>query len=38
MERETGTGVFMAEEVDGAGDNGQNVPQQLMWRHNWRPF
>jgi len=30
------TGVFIAEEVDG-GDYGQEIPQQLMYKHSWRP-
>jgi hypothetical protein len=30
-------GVFIAED-DGEGDNGQEIPQQLMYRHSWRPY
>jgi len=31
------SGVFIAEEVDAEGDNGQEIPQQLMYKLSWRP-
>jgi len=29
---------FAAEEVDGVGDKGPGIPQQLMYIHSWRAF
>jgi len=33
-----GSGVLRAEEIDGVGDKGQEIPQSLMYRHTQGPF